>query len=385
MPVPSIQPPNYGSAVNSLIAADQAGARKRKLEAETNYLNNPTVVAAENALNNAKADAKEQEKKKSQQEVAIKSYKLYREKIQATKASVDVGDVGAHTKLQEYLKKINFPSVVPDLEVFYTEKTTVDSNGKATTTKVFDNDLYNKWYSASIQTTDDASKAILEGKKLNGKMENVYNGDRAMQVYVPKGKKYDPETELGKGWSFDKKEKPKEVFKKVYENGKAVWKEQSKIGGMETVDNMPKKETGEKTEDRKVKFEESMLKADEELTKGRTFTDKKGKEGEYNLLPDKVEGKKYADKFNRSAKRAGLTERYKWVESKEEIPADKLAQILPFGSDGKARTEIVGAWTKVDKGKEKTTTTKKNSSKEEIEAMKSGDIFWVDGKQYRRK
>ncbi len=133
-----------------------------------------------------------------------------------------------------------------------------------------------------------------------------------------------------------------------------------------------------------------MIKADEQLSKGRAFTEN-GVKQEYNLLSDKAEGKKYVDKFNRNAERAGLDERYVWLDDENKKDKNLVSYIIPNQLSDYGEASDESGWVKVNKDdvsefdKQKKEGKQKDTPRAEIEAMESGELFWFNGKQYGRK
>lgn len=118
---------------------------------------------------------------------------------------------------------------------------------------------------------------------------------------------------------------------------------------------------------------EVTLKEEDKLleTENNIFgTDEEGK----SYAADKQGTKAYVDAFNRRTKKLNIPEKIIW--------SDEAVVEVPGRIYG---TNKIPGYVKVPVEEISTKVQERTTPKEEIEAMKSGEIFWVDGKQYRRK
>ena len=151
---------------------------------------------------------KEQDLKVKQIEAQTKLFTHAREGLNWVVANVENGDPTAYDKFREHMtKNMGIPEdSFPAPDTFYDEKEDVSAPGGKT--KVFNKERFMKWSSRTMMTADQLMKNNYDHTAFDQKV--AYGpGGKTMSVAIKKGEIYDPEEQIGVGWTFNAPEKSK--------------------------------------------------------------------------------------------------------------------------------------------------------------------------------
>jgi hypothetical protein len=159
----------------------------------------PTQLAIANSL-------KREELRGKRIDNIKKAFDHAREGINWVQANIENGNEGAYADFRNHMvNNLGLPeSSFPTADTFY-DSTPSNSEEGGNTMQEFNKDRFNKWASRSMATAAEITKNNFEGLKERYEQKIAYGPEgKTMSVPLKKGEKYDPEKELGAGWTFEK-------------------------------------------------------------------------------------------------------------------------------------------------------------------------------------
>jgi hypothetical protein len=165
--------------------------------------NNPLVVDTQNAYKKAETQGKVIDNQKALFEHA-------KQGLEWVQANVEIGNDPAYANYYEHMtKNMKMPlGSLPAPDAFY--DTLTDEQTPGGKIKRFNKDRFGKWASRAATTSKDIEDSNFKNAGLYEQKTFYGPENKTMVIPVKKGEIYDPEKELGKGWSAAELKPPKE-------------------------------------------------------------------------------------------------------------------------------------------------------------------------------
>lgn len=200
MPLPALNT-NYGpdeNALNAILQMQKQGATEQYRNALLAEKYRPEKIANENALNVLLTKEKQVETQK-------KIFDHAREGLNWVQANVENGNTNAYVDYRDHMiKDMGMQEMsLPKPDTFY--DSTPDDTVEGGVVQTFNKDRFDKWSNRALATAAEITKDRFEKAKDKFEQKIVYGPEnKTMMVPIKKGEEYDPEEELGNGWTFEK-------------------------------------------------------------------------------------------------------------------------------------------------------------------------------------